>query len=148
MKRVTLLLCCLLFFTPSGHTTSSSSSVFPATVILPSTPLTTSSSSSLVTPSTPSHRSSDSCDSLNCAFKCQTTPEGDACYCDTGMMVNPSDKRSCIDLDECKEWGYCDQLCANSQGSYKCSCTAGYTLIPPNHCKADNSKYLLVIIAH
>ena len=56
------------------------------------------------------------------------------------MTINPKDQRTCIDLDECKEWGYCDQLCTNTPSSYKCSCANGYTLVPPRHCKADNSK--------
>ena len=90
-----------------------------------------------------SHESNKLCESLNCAFKCKASLEGGVCYCDTGMTINPSDKRTCIDLDECKEWGYCDQLCANTEGSFKCSCSPGYTLIPPRHCKANNSEYLV-----
>lgn len=36
------------------------------------------------------------------------------------------EKPSFSDQNECQEWGYCDQLCSNSFGSYKCSCVDGY----------------------
>ena len=80
------------------------------------------------------------CDSLNCEFKCRASLEGGVCYCDTGKTINPVDKRTCIDLNECNDWGYCDQVCINTEGSYKCSCAPGYSLVPPRHCKANNSK--------
>lgn len=36
---------------------------------------------------------------------------------------------SSADVDECtKEKHYCDQICHNTIGSYRCSCTAGYKL--------------------
>src|SRR5689334_12990909 len=79
------------------------------------------------------------CDTLNCEFKCRSSLEGGTCYCDKGMTINTEDKRTCVDLNECSEWGYCDQSCTNTPGSYKCSCTDGYTLVPPRHCKANNS---------
>lgn len=80
------------------------------------------------------------CETLNCEFKCRSSLEGGVCYCDSGMTINPVDKRTCMDLNECSEWGYCDQLCTNTEGSYKCSCSDGYSLVPPRHCKANNSK--------
>lgn len=56
------------------------------------------------------------------------------------MTINTKDKKSCVDLNECEEWGYCDQLCTNTPGSFKCSCAPGYSLVPPRHCKANNSE--------
>ncbi|VDL65634.1 unnamed protein product [Nippostrongylus brasiliensis] len=38
-------------------------------------------------------------------------------------------KSSCADINECmKDNGYCDQICVNKQGSYKCACQEGYDL--------------------
>jgi low density lipoprotein-related protein 2 len=86
--------------------------------------------------------SSKLCDSLSCEHLCRASLDGGTCYCKNGMTINPKDQRSCVDLDECKEWGYCDQFCINTPSSYKCSCAPGYTLLAPRHCKADNSKYI------
>ena len=46
--------------------------------------------------------------------------------------------RLLADRDECQEWGFCDQLCTNLDGSYKCSCDAGYWLTGKSHCAARN----------
>lgn len=90
---------------------------------------------------TKKYSASKLCETLNCEFKCRSSLEGGVCYCNAGMTINPVDKRTCIDLNECSEWGYCDQLCTNTEGSYKCSCSEGYTLVPPRHCKANNGKF-------
>ncbi|UYV70471.1 hypothetical protein LAZ67_7003153 [Cordylochernes scorpioides] len=88
------------------------------------------------------------CESLSCEYACRASLEGGECYCDVGRKVDPKDGRSCIDLDECAEWGYCDQLCINSPGSYKCSCHTGYTLSSHRHCHADNSSSMRLLFAH
>lgn len=69
------------------------------------------------------------------------------CYCPPGQAL-ASDNRTCIDLDECAEWGHCDQLCTNTEGSYTCSCAAGYTLSGHSKCLASNSESLELIFAH
>lgn len=51
-------------------------------------------------------------------------------------------------MDECKEWGHCDQLCTNSDGSYTCQCAAGYTLMDRSRCSASNAANLDLIFAH
>ena len=33
-----------------------------------------------------------------------------------------------VDIDECKDYGVCDQKCQNTEGSYKCLCMDGYKL--------------------
>ncbi|XP_013773508.1 low-density lipoprotein receptor-related protein 2-like isoform X2 [Limulus polyphemus] len=88
------------------------------------------------------------CPSLSCEYGCRASLEGGECYCKTGMQVNPSDRRSCIDLDECSQWGYCDQLCVNIPGSFECSCAAGYKLVPPRHCRAENSTQMRLLFTH
>ena len=55
----------------------------------------------------------------------------------------------CIaDRDECREWGYCHQLCENTDGSYQCSCMTGYTLVDRSRCIAPNNSSLLLFFAH
>lgn len=83
------------------------------------------------------------CTTLSCQHGCKASLDGGACFCKEGMTINPKDQRTCIDLDECKEWGYCDQFCTNTAGSFKCSCAPGYSLLLPRHCKANNSKCVI-----
>lgn len=87
------------------------------------------------------------CASLNCEYKCGPSLTGGVCICQAGRSLS-SDNRSCIDLDECAEWGHCDQLCANTDGSFTCSCAAGYTLVDKTRCGAPNSPGLELIFAH
>ncbi|XP_069108702.1 low-density lipoprotein receptor-related protein 2-like isoform X5 [Argopecten irradians] len=68
------------------------------------------------------------CASLSCQHDCHATPQGGACFCNTGYRLDPTDNRTCVDFNECEHWGFCDQKCMNSLGSYQCSCFHGYTL--------------------
>lgn len=43
---------------------------------------------------------------------------------------------SWTDRDECSEWGFCEQLCKNTGGSYICSCAPGYMLEGQHKCRA------------
>lgn len=54
---------------------------------------------------------------------------------------------SYIDRDECSEWGFCEQLCENLEGSYTCHCVAGYTLNGRNKCRLQNSTVELLLAA-
>lgn len=41
------------------------------------------------------------------------------------------------EVDECQRWPpVCSQKCANTNGSYACSCVSGYTLLSKTHCIA------------
>ena len=47
------------------------------------------------------------------------------------------------DKNECEEWGYCDQLCKNTQGGHECSCASGYVRSGAGadaFCRASPSK--------
>ena len=46
------------------------------------------------------------------------------------------------------EWGFCDQLCMNTDGGYQCSCANGYILKERNHCQATNASDLVIYFAH
>ncbi|PAA51648.1 hypothetical protein BOX15_Mlig005425g2 [Macrostomum lignano] len=64
------------------------------------------------------------------------------CYCHSGYQSSPDQPHRCIDINECDEFGLCDQLCTNTIGSYKCSCRPGYTLFGST-CKAHGSVKLM-----
>ncbi|KAF0767414.1 low-density lipoprotein receptor-related protein 2, partial [Aphis craccivora] len=81
--------------------------------------------------------SSLSCPALGCEYKCQASPTGGSCYCPEGRKI-ANDSKTCIDRDECSEWGFCEQMCKNSEGSYTCSCYPGYTLIERKKCVVNN----------
>ncbi|CAK1544808.1 unnamed protein product [Leptosia nina] len=90
--------------------------------------------------------STSSCPALGCESSCVASPLGGACTCGDGLTLGP-DNRSCIDRDECQEWGPCHQLCVNTPGSYKCGCAPGYTLIDGSSCKA-NAEPPALVLAH
>lgn len=36
------------------------------------------------------------CQQLSCDFRCQATPTGGMCFCNTGYQIDPRDNRTCI----------------------------------------------------
>ena len=48
-----------------------------------------------------------------------------------------------VDVDECKEFGRCSQVCHNLPGSYKCTCNSGYTMemSVPTRCRANPEEH-------
>nr|XP_039251753.1 low-density lipoprotein receptor-related protein 2-like [Styela clava] len=81
--------------------------------------------------------SSSLCGALSCDHECQPSPTGGFCYCPFGYQVDV-DGSSCIDVNECLLFGYCEQSCFNLVGTYKCTCVDGYQLENgfSKHCKA------------
>ncbi|XP_071941661.1 low-density lipoprotein receptor-related protein 1-like isoform X2 [Antedon mediterranea] len=77
---------------------------------------------------------------------CVPTTKGYYCECRQGFKLEAD--RSCSDIDECSEFGYCSQLCTNNEGGYFCSCDDGYYKEIKNGnsvCKAEGDpEYLLL----
>uniref|UniRef100_A0A915LCH3 Vitellogenin receptor n=1 Tax=Romanomermis culicivorax TaxID=13658 RepID=A0A915LCH3_ROMCU len=65
------------------------------------------------------------CGILSCSSNCRASPDGGICECAPGYEVNPRDRRTCIDINECSRFGFCDQKCENVKPSFKCSCFGG-----------------------
>ncbi|XP_031570149.1 cadherin EGF LAG seven-pass G-type receptor 1-like isoform X2 [Actinia tenebrosa] len=62
-------------------------------------------------------------------------PSNGNCYCSSGYYLATA--KQCADTNECASnngRGPCDQVCTNSQGSYTCSCDAGYSLSGKHAC--------------
>lgn len=70
-----------------------------------------------------------------CDHTCTSILGMPVCSCNPGYKVNPSDRRMCLDRNECIE-GLGDgrpacaqnnsQICTNMPGSYSCTCNSGY----------------------
>ncbi|GAB0094384.1 Putative vitellogenin receptor [Sergentomyia squamirostris] len=84
------------------------------------------------------------CQNNPCDQKCVASPSGPVCSCNVGYTL-AGNKKSCIDVDECKEYNPCAQECTNTEGSYRCSCQPGFLLRSDKiTCKATGtSKYML-----
>ncbi|KAL4217440.1 Low-density lipoprotein receptor-related protein 2 [Mactra antiquata] len=70
-----------------------------------------------------------------------------SCACKKGYMLDETDMKSCVDFNECEEFGNCDQKCENLPGRFQCMCGAGYKLMNNNRtCRAvSETKPLLFI---
>ncbi|XP_043931281.1 low-density lipoprotein receptor-related protein 2 [Protopterus annectens] len=86
------------------------------------------------------------CPSLSCEYRCHPSPFGGVCYCPAGYVVSDTNNRSCIDFDDCKMWGVCDQICEDRTGSHHCSCVEGYFLEHHKHCRANTSSGVASLI--
>nr|XP_026486783.1 latent-transforming growth factor beta-binding protein 4-like isoform X1 [Vanessa tameamea] len=69
-----------------------------------------------------------------CEHSCANAWGGYRCYCNRGYRLN-NDNRTCVDIDECEEWGrarsrgrLCGGRCVNAPGSYRCDCPQGYRI--------------------
>lgn len=67
------------------------------------------------------------CFDTKCDQECQATPNGAICSCRDGFKLAPN-KKSCVDIDECKASDPCSQKCSNVNGTFTCSCSSGFML--------------------
>ncbi|KRZ56210.1 Low-density lipoprotein receptor-related protein [Trichinella nativa] len=88
------------------------------------------------------------CSALSCSFVCRASPDGGVCDCPSGYRVNQQNRRNCEDVDECKEYGYCDQKCFNAEPGYHCECYSDcFELVLKSgrgYCRSHQSMRLLV----
>ncbi|KFO60654.1 Low-density lipoprotein receptor-related protein 2, partial [Corvus brachyrhynchos] len=83
----------------------------------------------------------------SCAHLCYPSPQGPRCWCGPGYRL-AEDGLSCMDIDECTEWGKgaCSQTCLNAPGSYSCGFLPGYLLEPDGHvCKLTGPEPKLLV---
>jgi len=69
--------------------------------------------------------------------------QGGSCACLEGFEEKNG---TCTDVNECTEWGFCDQNCENSEGSFKCSCVKGYNPVKRRKktvCEPDETSDIL-----
>ena len=76
-----------------------------------------------------------------CMHTCMQMKKGHVCQCKTGHVITDNGK-DCVDIDECKTFSSCSQICSNTAGSFKCSCHKGYLTDPGlgHSCKAEGKK--------
>ena len=79
--------------------------------------------------------------------QCLDLPTHHTCVCPHGFQITetgcegwsthymlflcPLTKNSLVflvDVNECQQYGHCSQYCTNTEGSFSCSCSDGYTL--------------------
>ncbi|XP_032801941.2 low-density lipoprotein receptor-related protein 2 [Petromyzon marinus] len=78
----------------------------------------------------------ENCGALSCEYRCHASPAGGACYCPPSFVVS-NNSITCMDFDDCKMWGVCDQFCENRPAGHMCQCSPGYLLEYGKHCRAD-----------
>uniref|UniRef100_A0A5F8GUH8 LDL receptor related protein 2 n=1 Tax=Monodelphis domestica TaxID=13616 RepID=A0A5F8GUH8_MONDO len=92
------------------------------------------------------HCNISQCATLSCQHRCHSSPTGGICYCPQGYIINSNDSRTCVDFDDCKMWGVCDQLCEDRIGHHQCHCVEGYVLEQHRHCRANISSGVASLI--
>ncbi|KAI6192728.1 EGF-like domain-containing protein [Aphelenchoides besseyi] len=79
------------------------------------------------------------CPSLGCQAGCKPSTTGGACTCPVGYKLDERFKRTCSDINECSEFGFCDQNCQNHRPGFACSCLGScYKLEMRHGAEADN----------
>ncbi|XP_020846577.1 low-density lipoprotein receptor-related protein 2 isoform X2 [Phascolarctos cinereus] len=92
------------------------------------------------------HCNISQCATLSCQHRCHTSPTGGICYCPQGYVISSNDSRTCVDFDDCKMWGVCDQMCEDRLGHHRCHCVEGYVLEQHQHCRANVSSGIASLV--
>ncbi|CAG9813302.1 unnamed protein product [Phaedon cochleariae] len=83
------------------------------------------------------------CTKHGCSHECIHLPTGPKCLCPSGY--NTIDDKHCHDINECEQFGICDQKCRNTPGSYECYCDHKYFLKEDRRtCKAMGGEALMI----
>ncbi|KAF7284499.1 hypothetical protein GWI33_022088 [Rhynchophorus ferrugineus] len=83
------------------------------------------------------------CANHHCSHQCVQLPTGPRCICPAGF--HNLEEKICSDINECEEYGICDQQCRNTQGSYMCMCLRNYELQDDGKtCKAGGGEATMI----
>ena len=62
---------------------------------------------------------------------CMHNSGNGTCFCNQGYKM---ENGTCVDIDECQEFGICSHHCINTPGAYYCSCFEGFNLTNAGGC--------------
>jgi len=85
------------------------------------------------------------CKDYGCEQHCSETEQGPSCYCGSGYTLG-EDLKTCVDVDECQNYGHCDQLCHNTKGGFECACLENYSLVNGSFCQFNEVVEILVTL--
>ncbi|XP_047465711.1 low-density lipoprotein receptor-related protein 2 [Mugil cephalus] len=87
------------------------------------------------------------CEEKLCQHECTNlNGTGFICSCRPGYTVDPDSTYSCLDVNECEEYGTCPQICKNTKGSYDCDCAPGYRKVGDGTmCEAEGPSPILLL---
>lgn len=66
-----------------------------------------------------------------CEHHCSNLTDGGyICHCDHGWIIDQTNKKKCLDINECVTATHtCGQICSNLNGTYGCTCRSGFQLV-------------------
>ena len=71
--------------------------------------------------------------------RCINTDGGYKCICDPGYSYN---RKTCVDIDECRNNPCLSGTCINDEGGFKCECPDGFSLGPDGRTCTDTIQGL------
>lgn len=75
------------------------------------------------------------------------TSGGYICSCYQGYIIDATNKKKCLDIDECATGtSMCSQVCTNINGTYSCACVNGFKLVDGTTgiCKAEKEETTVI----